>query len=93
MRGNQSGQSAIDMDIVQPGEMILSQDLADTVRDWAANSNQAPTSSGDGGSFTINLNGAVSPSELKRWLQANYQAVGAGVRNFVRQGGNTTQFK
>lgn len=67
IRGSQSGQLAIDMDIVHPGEMILSRDLEDTVRRRAANSNQAPSpSNGDGGSITINLNGAVSPSELKR---------------------------
>ena len=50
------------MGIVHPGEMILPRDLADSVRGRAANSNQAPAPSGDGGSFTINLNGAVSPS-------------------------------
>ena len=93
MRGNQSGQMAINMGIVHSGEMILPRDLIDFVRGRAANSNQAPASSGGGGDQNFHFHGPASPAQMKRWFQDNHQNVGAAVRQFVRQGGNTAAFR
>jgi hypothetical protein len=65
--------------IIHPREMVLPADLADQVRGGGA-----------GGGHTFVFNGPTNKAELKKWFVDNHHAVGAGVRHFVRQGGNTS---
>ena len=69
--------------IIHPREMVLPADLADQVRGGGG---------GGGGGNHLHLHGQIihNPSQLKRWFEANSHAVGAGVRQFVRKGGNTS---
>jgi hypothetical protein len=91
---------------VQPGlsmlhakEMVLPAWAAEPLRNMlagghAANFN-APAASNDrqGGDVHLHLHGEIihNPGQLRRWFEANHHAVGAGVRQFVRQGGNTSR--
>ena len=80
--------------------MIIPANMAQGMRSMigaVANGN-APAAANDsasGGDVHVHLHGAViqNPSQLKQFFKDNHQAVGAGVRQFVRQGGNTAAFR
>jgi hypothetical protein len=82
--------------VVHAGEMIIPSAIATPMRAGltnAANNNHPGSSMGGGGGDTYNLSFHSTmpprPGEMVRFMEEHHRAVGAGVRKFVRQGGNT----
>jgi TP901 family phage tail tape measure protein len=84
--------------ILHPEEMVLPAWAAKPLRDMisggrAANTNApAPANDGGGGEAHLHLHGDLihNPAQLEAWFKRNAPAIGAGVRQYVRQGGKKT---
>ena len=83
--------------VVHQGEMIIPSALAGGMRGLfqaVSNDNGGVGGGlGNGGDkIELHLHGDIihNPAQLRQWFEANSQAVGAGVRHYVRQGGNTS---
>ena len=75
--------------LIHKGEMIIPASLATGMRamiQGAANSNAPMGSNGSTNHF--HFHGPTNKAEMKKWFVENAHAVGAGVRHYVRQGGN-----
>lgn len=86
--------------VVHSNEMIIPASLAGGMRAlFTAVSNDnarvAANDSGGGGDVHLHLHGQLihNPRQLEQWFEKNRHAVGAGVRAFVRQGGNTSPYR
>ena len=83
--------------VVHSNEMIIPSNIASGMRSMftaAANGNmpisQGANDRGSGGDTHFHFHGPSNKAQMRQWFVENAHGVAAGMRHYVRQGGNTS---